>query len=143
MVRVFFIMPLRVDASFEAKRQAAIDIVGDGAILPDVDTSNAQAGFEIVETIESLKTVELVIADLSFERPSCYFELGMAQAMGIRSFLIAEQGTPLHQHSGNVQFYRGLDEFRCLINSAIHGADAIEQNNQTLNPSGNGGRASG
>ena len=54
-------------------------------------------------------------SDLSFERPSCYFELGMAQAVAPRCSLIAERGTTIHQHSGTVSFYAGLEEYRQLI----------------------------
>ncbi len=140
MGRVFIVMPLRVDVNVEAKREIVIEGIGDSAVLPDIRTSNPQPDFNICETVELLRSVDLLIADLSFERPSCYFELGMAQAIGVRTFLIAESGTPVHQHSGSVIFYTGLDEFRHLIESAVsqHISDeeCTKQHNKRLQQTG-------
>jgi hypothetical protein len=119
MASVFIIMPLRLDANVEAKRQTIIDVIGDNVILPQKCVDDPPPPFDISSAIETLKCVDLVIADLSFERPSCYFELGMAQAVGVPTFLIAESGTQLHQHAGSVRLYTGLLEFRQLIASAI------------------------
>jgi hypothetical protein len=73
----------------------------------------------ITSALDVLHKVDLVVADLSLERPSCYFELGMAQTVGVPCFLIAEQGTRIHQHSGEVIFYASLEDYRRLISLAI------------------------
>ena len=129
MISTFVIMPLRVDSNVKAKRKAILDIIGDDAILPQDRVNDPQPPFDIDLALETLKSVDLVIADLSFERPSCYFELGMAQAIGIPSFLIAERGTQLHQYAGNVKVYTDLREFRQLISSAVaqHAADSADE----------------
>ena len=120
MARVLVIMPLSADDQSEAKRIALIDALGDDVILPKVAANNDVAQvFNISETIHQLKDVDLVIADLSFERPSCYYELGMVQAMCVQSFLIAQHGTRLHQHFGAVTFYKDIESFRRIIKAAI------------------------
>jgi len=119
MASIFFIMPLRLDSNVKAKRKFIIENFGNNIILPQDYDNNSQLDFDIKKAIETFMNVDLVIADLSFERPSCYFELGMAQAIGVPTYLIAEKGTQLHQHSGCVKFYNGLEEFRKLITSVI------------------------
>ena len=105
--------------SLEAKRIAIKQIVGDNLILPAVINSNIETCFNLEEALEEFESVDLVIADLSFERPSCYFELGMAQAKRIPTFLLAQHCTQLHQHAGDVHFYSNLEEYSHLIKTAI------------------------
>ena len=118
MARVYVIMPVRIDDNYEAKRAAIVDAFGGDAILPSAADSNASSpAFDIAETVYEMRQVDFVIADLSFERPSCYYELGMAQAMQLPALVIAQHGTQLHQHFGTVTFYRDLDEYRQIIAS--------------------------
>lgn len=120
------VMPIRADPNFDAKRKAILDILGERAIVPDTQTSHREAVFDIGLATESFKSVALVIADLSFERPSCYFEIGMVQALGIPCFLIAEDGTQIHQHSGEVYFYKDIDGFQRLIELSLKGRSPNE-----------------
>jgi hypothetical protein len=64
-----------------------------------------------------IRAAEFVLADVSLERPSCYFELGMAEALGALVVIIASVGTPIHQigNAGEVRFYSSLDEYRSEI----------------------------
>lgn len=45
---------------------------------------------------EHIKKAELIIADLTYERPNCYFELGYAIALGKDIVIISKQGTKIH-----------------------------------------------
>ncbi len=45
---------------------------------------------------EHIKKAELIIADLSYERPNCYFELGYALALGKEIIIISENGSKIH-----------------------------------------------
>jgi hypothetical protein len=60
-----------------------------------------------------MQRAEFVLADLSLERPSCYFELGLAEAANA-FFLVAAAGTPIHQvgNAGKVVFYSDMVQAR-------------------------------
>lgn len=119
MRTIFFVVPVGLDPRFSIKRQIALDIVGENALIPPLRQQEPVADFRIDLAVQTLQQVTLLIADLSFERPSCYFELGMAQALGIRTFIMAESGTRLHQHAGDVSFYSDLEQYRNLIRIAV------------------------
>ncbi len=115
MDKVFFIMPLKADHNVVMKRDAIIKLLGDRAILPNFQTGEPNNDSDIVQMLRMLQSVNLVVADLSFERPSCYFELGMVQALGIPCVLIAQHGTQIHQRSGSVEFYSDIQGFNRII----------------------------
>jgi len=53
-----------------------------------------------------------VIADLTCERPSVYFEVGLALGLGTRVCLMASEGAVLHQLSEHkVHYYSDLSQF--------------------------------
>ncbi len=60
-----------------------------------------------------------VFADLSYERPSCYYELGIAQALNKITFIVARQGTTIHQAEGEIHFYNNLIEYEKLVRQAL------------------------
>ena len=60
----------------------------------------------------NIKKASFVIADLAYERPSCYYELGLAQAMGKLTFFIALAGTKIHQTYGDIHFYEGIEQYK-------------------------------
>lgn len=113
------ILPVHSDPDFAAKR-AAIARVADASgwrlIVPEYD--GEAPVFDIARAHAVLDDAALVIADLSRARPSCYFELGFAEALGKPIRRIAERGTEIHQTSGRdaVLFYNGADGFeRALL----------------------------
>lgn len=56
---------------------------------------------------EHIEKAEVIIADLSYERPNCYFELGYAKALGKDMIIIARQGTKIHfdvEHYDYIEF---------------------------------------
>lgn len=80
-----------------------------------------QPTFDLKETKEILLSSDLVVADLSDERPSCYFELGLAEALNRPIVAFAKTKTPIHQTSvrDDVAFFSSPEELKQLIISAI------------------------
>jgi nucleoside 2-deoxyribosyltransferase len=77
--------------------------------------------FNLNETIREMRASNLIIADLTGERPSCYYELGLAEALHLPIFAVAERNTPIHQTSirAEVKSYEDLDDFARLMNRAL------------------------
>jgi hypothetical protein len=69
--------------------------------------------------IDDMKSAFFIFADMSYERPSCYYELGLAQALGKKVFLVAQKGTILHQLQGTVSYYQHIEEYEQLAAQAI------------------------
>jgi nucleoside 2-deoxyribosyltransferase len=72
----------------------------------------------------ALEDADIVLADLSFERPSCYFEVGFAQALGKRVALIATDGTAIHQVIGRdaLIFYNTISDYENAVRLALERA---------------------
>ena len=111
---VFVVAPRTSDPDWLRKQAIIRDMsaaIGVHAIIPEYASpisSAAHAGFD------ALARADLVLADLSYERPSSYYELGAAEALGRRIALIAKRGTPIHQttHAKKVIEYNTLEEYR-------------------------------
>jgi len=71
--------------------------------------------------LEQLRRSDWVIGDLSFERPSCYFEIGLAQGLKKPVSLIAQRGTVLHQviDRKNVAFYSDMKEYETVVRKIL------------------------
>jgi hypothetical protein len=99
----YVIMPVGSDPAGYADRRVAIEAALNTAGLVGhfpIDISEDSTDFDLQKALKDLEGSSVVIADLSFERPSCYFELGMAQALGKRTILVAIDGTKIHQACG-------------------------------------------
>lgn len=109
------IMPIHSDPAFELRHLIISDVAmrsGWTLLVPAYDPIAPK--FDVDRATDTLSRVQLVIADLSAARPSCYFELGFAEALRKPLQLIAVQDTEIHQTGGrnSVIFYSGLDGFR-------------------------------
>lgn len=77
---------------------------------------------QISEKIQScIMLSELVVADLSHERPNVYYEVGFADAYCKRLLLVARKDTRIHfDLQGNkVLFYKNMTELESLLSRAI------------------------
>jgi hypothetical protein len=120
MKRVFYISPVGADSEYEAKRTLLAQIARKRG-LEFFFPLDHNPSFSIASALSDLAASDLIIADLSLERPSCYFEVGLAQAVGRHVVLIASEGTMLHQAGGTerVATYTDLASYKETIEWAL------------------------
>jgi hypothetical protein len=116
------IMPVASDPGWQ-KRRAAIEKAASRHTadvrfpnyLPQAPT------FRLSDLKQELLGATFVLVDLTHERPSCYYELGLAEALGVRVQLVAECGTPIHQSAARdeVRYYANLDELEAIVDRAV------------------------
>jgi nucleoside 2-deoxyribosyltransferase len=116
------IMPQGSDPTFPKKRAVIQDVAERRHLMVEFPMDWREGGaehssFDLTRALAGLSSVDCVIADLSLERPSCYYELGLAQALRKRVFLMAEEGTAIHQAASRseTRFYKGLNEYRDIV----------------------------
>jgi nucleoside 2-deoxyribosyltransferase len=126
---VHVIMPIWSDTGFQAK-QAAIArgaaAAGFKPQFPEYVPSNPQ--FEPQTYMRQLESASTVLADLTGERPSCYFEMGFAEAAGRPLHIIAEAGTDIHQsaYRHRVRYYRDLEDLEQSVFEILSGEKRSE-----------------
>lgn len=120
MTLVYYISPVGADGEYQRKRAvlASLASVRGVEFLFPLERSDE---FSVGAALEDIRRCEFVIADLSLERPSCYFEVGLAQAIARHVVLVAAEGTVVHQAGGTEQImtYRDLDSYRAVIAHAL------------------------
>jgi hypothetical protein len=116
------IMPVGSDPDWQEKataiKQAA---VRNGVSVRFPDYVPKAPVFRLIDLKRELAGAAFVLADLTLERPSCYYELGLAEALGLRVCLVAESETPIHQSAARseVRYFRNLVEFDVVVDRAI------------------------
>lgn len=116
MKQLFLIAPYTIDADYIEKRQIVKEICEAYAIrFSTAEEYKTEDILSTEKTIAQFENIDFFIADLSFERPSCYYEVGYIQAIKKKTFLIAQKGTIIHQVIGEVLYYTNLNEYRVMI----------------------------
>lgn len=120
MEYVYVISPVTADPDFGAKR-AALKAVARSLGVTVLFPLDRQADVALKKTSGDIRGAKLVLADLTYERPSCYFELGLAEASGADVGIIAKKGTPIHQvgYATEVHFYGDLDEYKRIVDRLL------------------------
>jgi|LakMenE18May11ns_1017448.scaffolds.fasta_scaffold9829615_1 hypothetical protein len=119
-MKIFSIMPHYADSDFNAKKMLLSSIsrkynseimIGTNSGLED----------DVNISLEMLRNADAVLADLTLERPSCYFEVGFAQSMKKPVFLIAQTGTEIHQVASRslLKTYSNLTEYSSLVEKVV------------------------
>jgi len=114
---LYAIMPISSDTEFSIKKEI-------------IKRTSNKLGVEVHFPFETIKDYSsnvfseisgacFVFADLSFERPSCYYELGVAQALEKEPFIVACVGTTIHQTQGDVHYYNNLLQYEELVRKAM------------------------
>ena len=115
---VYIIMPVGSDPDFQRRRgiiNYAVISMGYSATFPHYEEF-AQP-FDLAVAKAEIAASSAVLADLTYERPSCYYEVGLAQAVHSRVLLIAQAGTVVHQvyRRDWVAYYESLENLdRCV-----------------------------
>jgi nucleoside 2-deoxyribosyltransferase len=115
---VHIIMPVWSDTGFKAKQSAiarGAEAAGFNARFPEYAPSNAQ--FDARQFVQQLSSASTVLADLTGERPSCYFEIGFAEGVGRPVHIVARAGTDIHQSAcrHRVRYYESLEDLERLV----------------------------
>ncbi len=66
--------------------------------------------FNVYQTIDAMEKALFVLVDLTLERPSCYYELALAELKAAHVYRVAAEGTPIHLTTApeTVTFCSGL-----------------------------------
>lgn len=120
---VFIIIPFITDSQPEIKIEIIDKIFKKYKIKYSTGVKNENGNFDIIETLKICQDADYYIADVSYERPSCYYEIGYVQALGIKGNILAMNNTIIHQLIGyeNTKFYANLSEFEKLIDELVFG----------------------
>lgn len=115
-------MPIGFDSQAKQKMDAIASAAEEyeySVVFPEYD--NLSPTFNLRSTTQKFKNSVFVLADLSFERPSCYYELGIVETLQLPIYLIAQTGTNIHQtiHRADVQYYSDLAELQMIVEGVI------------------------
>jgi hypothetical protein len=117
-MRIFVVAPYGSDPAFDAKHHIVAEAASSRSLSAVFGTHRRPLDEDDCQiTVQLIRSADAIIADLSFERPSCYFEVGFAQALAKPVQLIALNNTPIHQVLGrdDVKYYSVIVEYQRLI----------------------------
>ena len=119
MKKYFYIVtPISDDPDFALKRNILMEVAVSKGINAHFPLDHPDS--ESSSIVSEINNASFVFADVSFERPSCYYEIGIAQALQKATFVVALKGTKIHQVEGKVHSYNELTEYESLILRAIN-----------------------
>jgi nucleoside 2-deoxyribosyltransferase len=116
------VMPVGSNPNKDENQKVISDVAGEYKISPHFPRYAAEDPvFNLQSTLQDLRRCDFVLADLSLERPSCYYELGLTEALGKPVYVIAMNGTDIHQtaYRGLVNFYKNKEELVKLLRDIL------------------------
>ena len=130
-MKVFYIIcPVGSDPSFPIKRAIITEIAGsEGCTVYFPMDETSTDVFDLDTILEKFRHVDYIIADLSLERPSCYYETGLAQALKKKVLLIAQADTDIHQidRRDSVLFYNDRKDYRRVLHRLFKESDTEQE----------------
>jgi hypothetical protein len=120
---VYVIMPVGADPDAGSRREciiAAASAFGLDTYFP-LDHRTHGEEFHAATLRFEMQRAMVAVADLSLERPSCYYELGVALGVGLPTVVVAAAGTSIHQTAdrGSVAFYDSLDGLAKILEDRL------------------------
>jgi hypothetical protein len=120
---VFVIMPVGSDPTHGQRRariDAAIHSLGMIAYHP-LDHRRTVDDMTAEQIRGEVRACTVALADLSLERPSCYYELGVVHGTGLPVAVVAEVGTMIHQTADrwSLSYYDSLDDLESQVRTAL------------------------
>lgn len=116
------IMPIGSDPAWRQKQDAIAAAVRASGLEPHFPRYlPLRPAFDLASLRADIEHAAVVVADLSLERPSCYYELALAEAAGTPVIAVAERGTPIHQTAarGRVGFYTDTHDLEVVISECL------------------------
>lgn len=129
MKNVFLIAPYQIDPKYQEKKTILRNLCDNNSLqLLIAEDRKTGKSLNVEETITLLQVCDFAIADLSHERPSCYYELGYLQALGKSVYLICRHGTTLHQalELDKVKVYSDLNSYESILSEIIETCKKID-----------------
>jgi len=122
-ISVYVIMPVGSDPAHAQRRvriDAAVRALGMTPYHPLDHRSHADDISADAIRAEVMECA-VALADLSLERPSCYYELGLAHGAGLPAAVVAEVGTMIHQTADrwSVAYYDSLDDLEAQVHDVL------------------------
>lgn len=120
MSSFYVICPVQSDEEFGRKR-AILENLGRSCSLIPLFPLDRKTSSDTRSLIEEMREALFILVDLSLERPSCYFELGLAEVSGAPLLLLAKDGSTIHQIGlmRNVEFFTDLDRYKTIVSRFI------------------------
>lgn len=116
MKKFVLITPYSNDPQFEQKKQIVTNLAkkhGLQLLMPDwIENESPES---VQKTLDILNEVDFAIADLSYERPSCYYEVGYLQGLNKTVYLLAQGATTIHLITGEIQWYNNTIDYQNII----------------------------
>ena len=133
---IYIISPVATDPRYAEKRDSLTQIAGNFGLRTFYPLDHID-NFDLYSTLAHISMASLIIADLSYERPSCYYELGLVQAKGKSTILLAENNTKIHQSfvERGIRFYSSIEEYNNILTKDISIMLKIVSNAKPINSS--------
>jgi len=114
-MEVFLVTPHTKDEDFDNKKSIVERILNKHKIK--LNTAGKGVSLSANDTIKLYQKSDFFIADISLERPSCYYELGYLQALKKRGFIISKENEKIHQllNRDSIRFYNDLIDYEKMI----------------------------
>lgn len=114
-MKIFYIAPHYFDSEFDTKFHSIENTAKEFGFEILKGIKNSENEFDRSKTMTLYNSANYFIADLSFERPSCYYEVGFVQGLSKKVYLIALKNTMIHQVKGEINFYSNINEYKETI----------------------------
>jgi nucleoside 2-deoxyribosyltransferase len=120
-MKIFLIAPYSIDRNFEEKRSIINDVFLKFGFELLLAEDNNKGSLSAETTIRLFEQADYFIADVSCERPSCYYELGYLQAQKKDISIIAKKNEKIHQllYKDSIEYFNDLGEYKKIIEKIV------------------------